>query len=112
MARGDLPATVINRGGVAAAAEHDGDSVNGHQFTNANGDVVLLVRNADGSNPHTVTIHVHQQVDGQSVASRAVAVPASSSKYFGPFPPGVYGSPVLVDADSAQLKLSTYQVPR
>lgn len=110
MARVDLPVTAVNRAGVAPGAEVAGDATNFHSFVNTNGNVVLLVRNADGAGAHTVTIHVAQTVDGQAVTSRAVSIPLTSSRYFGPFPVSEYGSTVLVDVDSTQLKLSTYQV--
>lgn len=110
MARTNLPATLITRAGIAPGAEVAGDSVNNHSFDNTNSNVLLLVRNADGSGAHTVTIHLSQTVDGQAVASRAVSIPLSASRYFGPFPRSEYGATVLVDVDSSQLKLSTYLV--
>lgn len=110
MPRVNIPPTVVTRGGVAAAAEVAGDTVNGHSFPNGNEDVVLIVRNADGAAPHTVTISFDQVVDGQAVAPRAVAVPLSATRYFGPFGRSEYGSVVHVDVDSAQLKLVTLEV--
>lgn len=110
MARTAVPPTLITRAGVAPAAEVAGDSVNNHSFANSNSNVILLVRNADGAGAHTVTIHVTETVDGQAVASRAVSIPLSASRYFGPFPSGQYGKTVLVDVDSSQLKLTTFQI--
>lgn len=110
MARTNVPVTAISRAGIAPAAEVNGDSVNHHSFANTNSNVILLVRNADGAGAHTVTISINETVDGQVVTARAVSIPLSASRYFGPFPAGVYGTTVLLDVDSSQLKLSAYSV--
>lgn len=112
MARVNVPVTQITRAGEAPPAEVNGDATNGHDFTN-DGKTFLLVRNADGTAAHTVTIVTPGTVDGLAIADRAVSIPLSQSRYIGPFPPAVYGVDGRVQADvtSAQLKLSALRLP-
>lgn len=110
MARGDLPVTDITRDGIAPAAEVNADTVNNHDFAN-DGRTFLLVRNSDAGGPHNVTIVTPGAVDSQAVADRVVAVPASSSRYIGPFSTNDYNvsGRVQVNVDHATLRLSTYR---
>lgn len=106
--RVNLPLSQISRDGVAPAAEVAGDASNGHTVDN-DGQVFVLARNADSSS-HAVTVHVATEVDGQAVASRTIALAATVSRYIGPFPSSEYGTDVLIDVDSSQLKLSAYHL--
>lgn len=109
MARVTVPVTSITRSGIAPAAETTGDPVNFHSVSNS-GRMFLLVRNADGVDPHDVTVHFSQTVDGQAVTARTYTIPLTSSRYIGPFPTVYYGSTLNVDVDDAQLFLSAYLV--
>jgi zona occludens toxin (predicted ATPase) len=109
MPRVNLPHTQITRVGVAPGAEVNGDATNDHVTVN-DGRVYLLVRNADGSNAHAVTIVTPGTVDGQAIADRIVSVPANASRYIGPFPVDTYGRSLQVDVDSSELKLTAYHL--
>lgn len=81
MARTALTPTAISRSGVTptlAAANADGHSVLN------DGQVFVEVANA-GASPITVTLPYAKVVDGQTVTSKTVSVPAASSKLIGPF---------------------------
>lgn len=113
MPRTDLPLTDLSRAGVAPGAEVNGDVTNNHEFSN-NGRVFLLVRNSDASVARTVTIVTPGTVDGQAVADIAISVPATVSRYIGPFPEGIYnvaGGVVQVNVDHANLRLTAYRLP-
>jgi hypothetical protein len=113
MARGELPVTSVVKAGVAPAAETNGDTVNGHQFVNQSGHSFVLVRNADGAAAHNATFITPGTVEGQAIGDLVVNVPASSSKYVGPFSTAFEnaGNEVQIDVDSTQLKLSVYNLP-
>lgn len=70
-----------NVNGVAA-------DVGGDTFPNS-GREALLVRNG-GVGSINVTIATPGQVDGLDVSDRVVAVPASSARLIGPFPPRLF----------------------
>ena len=110
MARTSLPHTNISRAGVAPGAEVNGDVANGHTTVN-DGRVLILARNSNGaSTARTITFRLPGTVDGQSVTSRAVSIPAGASRYFGPFPTSVYPGKVEIDVDNAELKLTAYHL--
>lgn len=109
MPRTNLAPVTITRAGVSPGSETAGDASNGNSISN-DGRMVVLVHNNDGSNPHNVTFKTVGTVDGQAIADRVVAMAASSSKWFGPFPPEVYGSSLQVDVADANLKLTAYQI--
>jgi hypothetical protein len=105
MPRTVLPVTTVARGGVTPPVEQAGDSTNNHVLANS-GRTILTVRNADVSNPHTVTFVVVPTVDGLAVTNRIVSIAAATSQDFGRFQPEVYGSQMGINVDSAQLKLT------
>jgi hypothetical protein len=109
MARVNLPVTNISRSGVADGAEVNGDSVNNHSVAN-DGRMWIEVRNADASNPHTLTVRFPGVVDGQSVTPKTYPIAATTKRRIGVFPPADYGSVVQVDVDSSQLKLTAYHL--
>ncbi|MFC6885289.1 MULTISPECIES: hypothetical protein [Actinomadura] len=108
MARIPLAATRPARGGVTAVAEVDGNTVDGHVVTNT-GRTVITVRNADASNPHSVTFVLPQTIDGQAVADRVVSIPASATRTFGGFVTEWYSQRLSIDVDSTQLKLQALE---
>lgn len=109
MPRVNVPVTNVSRAGVADAAEVNGDSVNHHTVSN-DGRTWLEVRNADASNPHTLTVRFPGVVDGQSVTPKTYPIAATTKRRIGPFPPADYGAALQVDVDSAQLKLTAYHI--
>lgn len=109
MPRANLPHTNVTRGGTAPGAEVNGDPVNHHSTAN-DGRVWFEVRNADATNPHTVTVHIQDKVDGQSVMSKVYSIPATTSRRIGPWPPGDYGGTLEVDVTSTELKLTAYHL--
>ncbi|MDT7847210.1 hypothetical protein [Streptomyces justiciae] len=107
MPRVAVPVTQINRAGVAPGTETNGDATNNHTVAN-NGRMFLEVRNSSSTVARTVTFRFPTVVDGQAVTPRAVSIPISSTRRFGPFPTGDYGSQLQVDVDNAELKLTAY----
>jgi hypothetical protein len=107
MARTAVPVTQITRAGVAAPAETNGDPTNNHVIPN-NGKMFLEVRNSGSTVARTVTFRFPGAVDGQAVTPRAVSIPTSATRKFGPFPTGDYGSQLQVDVDNAELKLLAF----
>jgi glucose/arabinose dehydrogenase len=110
MAATPLPWTEINRAAsITPAAEVTGDTVNGHVAAN-DGDVEIIVRNADGAAAHNVTFvyatALSNTFDGQAVASRTVNIPISATRKFYGFPIATYGAALSITVDSTQLKLS------
>lgn len=109
MPRLNLAVTNLSRAGIADATEVNGDSVNNHVVAN-DGRMWVEVRNADASNPHTLTVRFPGVVDGQSVTPKTYSIAATVKRRIGPFPPADYGSALQVDVDSAQLKLTAYHL--
>lgn len=106
MARGIIAHTEITRSGVAPAAEVNGDATNGHQ-TNNDGQVEVIVRNSNGSSTaRWVRFVIPGAIDGQTVTPRQVSIPAGETRKFYGFPVEVYGNPLLIDVEHAEIKLA------
>ncbi|MFE6282448.1 hypothetical protein [Streptomyces sp. NPDC057877] len=108
MARASIPVTKLSDAGSADPVETDGDPVNQHSLTNT-GRTVLRVRNADGVNPHTVTLVTPITVGGKAVENTAVSIPAAATRTFGSLSTALYGSNTPIDVDDAQLKLMAFE---
>jgi hypothetical protein len=96
MARTALTLKVLSRAGVDSALA--AANADGHFFVNS-GKEFIEVENASAS-PITVTIPIPKTVDGQALAAKTVAVPASGKRSIGPFIPDIYnqaGGVVHVD---------------
>jgi hypothetical protein len=107
MARTEITVTVITAAGVAEPTPANGDSVNNHWIAN-NGHTWLEVSNADGSNPHTLSVHL-PDVDGQTVTAKPYPLPASTTrKRIRLGDPAVYGRRINVDVDSSQIKINAF----
>lgn len=109
MPRIDVPVTNITRSGVADASETNGNATDNHSIAN-DGRVWFEARNADASNPHTVTVLFTRTIDGQAVTSRAYALAATTKRRIGPWPPAEYGDTLQVNVDSSELKLAAYHL--
>lgn len=110
MARVAVPVTSITRTGVAPAAETAGDAVNNHTVAN-DGQVILLVRNANGAaTDYDLTVHLQGVIDGQAIDPKVYTIAAGASRYIGPWPTSRYGTSMQVDVEHADLKLSAYRI--
>lgn len=87
-----------------------GDVTNGNVSPN-DGATFLAVLSGD-TNPHGLTVTVVNGVDGLTAGPRAYTVPGSASgtQIVGPFPLQFYGSQILWNVDSAQLKVALYSL--
>lgn len=104
-----VPNTEFARAGVAPATPVTGDPTNGHSVVN-DGKVVLLVANSAGS-AGTVTVVTPGTSDGLAVADLTVSVPASGSRYIGPFDEETFGHSMVVNVTATTLTLSAYHMP-
>lgn len=105
-----LTVTNISRtAAVAAPAETTADVAEGNHFANTD-TTFLLVRNADGADPQTVTVNVPGTIDGQSPADRAYAIPSTASRYLGPFPVSIYGTQVDITSTTDDLKYTVFRL--
>lgn len=88
-----------------------GDVANGNVIQN-DGATMLAVFNADGSNPHNLTVQVASGVDGLTAGPRPYVVPVSGSgvQVVGPFPIVFYGSQLLINVDNANVKVAAYSL--
>lgn len=86
------------------------DVTNGNVTPN-DGATVFAVLNADGSNTHGMTVVVASGVDGLTAGPRPYTFPISTvTQVVGPFPLQYYGTQLLWNADSAQLKVAAYSL--
>ena len=115
MARTLLTATVCTTSGIGTFSGFDaaGDVVNGNEFDN-DGNIMLQVRNADGGATHNIVFGIPVVIDGTAVPSVAIAISASTQRWFGPFRTALYNQAngrVTADVDSAQLFLKVVRIP-
>lgn len=109
MAATAIAVTQLSRAGVAQAAATAGDNVNGNSVAN-DGKTFLVLANADGTNPHTLTIAIAQAgPDGATVNSKTIPVPASGAYMTDVWPVSIYGSSLALTVDSSQLKITPYR---
>ena len=88
-----------------------GDVTNGNMIPN-DGATMLAVFNADGSNPHVLTVQVERGVDGLTAGPRSYPVPVSGSgtQIVGPYPILFYGSQLLFNVDNVNVKVAAYSL--
>ena len=87
-----------------------GDVTNGNVSPN-DGATFLAVLNADGAATHGLTVTVASGVDGLTAGPRPYTLPISAStQIVGPFPIQFYGSQLLWNVDSTQLKVAAYSL--
>lgn len=112
MPRTTIPsATIIRTGtGVAPVAEQTGDVTNQHTVGNT-GRTFLLVRNSHATVAQTVTVITPGSIDGDlTIQDRVYSIPATASRYIGPYPQVDYGSSLNVDVGTIDLRLSAYNL--
>lgn len=87
-----------------------GDVANGNVSLN-DGATFLAVLSGDAST-HGLTVQVASGVDGLTAGPRSYTVPvaASGTQIVGPFPIQFYGSQLLFNVDSAQVKVAAYSL--
>lgn len=111
--RTPMAVTSVNRTALTAfpAPSVAGDNVNGNVTPN-DGATILAVLNADAGSTHGLTVTVVSGVDGLTAGPRPYTVPTSGSgtQIVGPFPLSSYGSQLLWNVDSAQLKVQPYSM--
>ena len=111
MPRVNVPVNQISRTGIknSDVTPVTGDSTNNHTVLN-NGSNWIEAKNTNGgSTAHTVTVHISETVDGQAVTSKTYSVPAGDTMRIGPWPVKTYGSSVLVDVNSNEFSLTSWQ---
>lgn len=88
-----------------------GDVTNGN-VTGNDGATMLAVFNADGANPHQLTVQVASGVDGLTAGPRPYTIPVSGSgtQLVGPFPIQFYGSQLVWNVDNANIKVAAYSL--
>jgi len=87
-----------------------GDVTNGNAVTN-DGFTFLAVVSGDAAT-HQLTVQVERGVDGLTAGPRPFTVPVAASgvQIVGPFPIHFYGPQLLLNADSAQVKIAAYSL--
>lgn len=112
MARTLLGVTSVSRLALTAfpAPSVAGDVANGNVTPN-DGATMLAVLSGD-ANTHVLTVTVASGVDGLTAGPRSYTVPvaASGTQLVGPFPIQWYGTQLLWNADSAQVKVAAYSL--
>lgn len=110
MPRVNIPVTASSKGGTVEPAATVGDPVNNHVVDN-DGKTMLRVTNTNAAaTARTLTLRIAKTVEGQSVAPIAEPIPAGQTQLFGPYDPAVYGNPMQLDVDNAELKLNAYKL--
>jgi hypothetical protein len=116
MARTNLTVVSPSTSGIqinASAVDVASDAVNGNEFDN-DGSTFLFVRNSDSSS-HVLTLNSPAVVDGTALPVKTVTIAASTTKWFGPFPPRLYNQSnnrVAVDSNSALMFFQCVRIPR
>lgn len=98
----------ISRGGVTPATEAAGDNANGNSIPN-NGNCWLEVTNGGGS-AATVTVAYPNTVDGAAIPARSYSLAAAARRRIGPFPPAIYGDPLIVTPSASTVTIAAYQL--
>jgi hypothetical protein len=115
MPRVEIPIVQITRAGVAPAAQVTGDATNDHYLAWNDGGVVLEVGNVDAGASHAATVITPGSVDSLAVADLTITVPASATRYAGPFPPAIYNQSdgtVQIDADGTNLRFRAFAIAK
>lgn len=107
-----LAVTTVSRTALTAfpAPTVAGDVANGNVTPN-DGATFLAVVSGDAAT-HQLTVQVASGVDGLTAGPRTFTVPvaASGTQVVGPFPIQFYGSQLLFNGDSAQIKVAAYSL--
>ena len=109
MAPTPITKTVPVIAGVAEVAEATLNTVDGNTISEITPKTIITIRNADASNPHTVTFVTNYEVGGLALEDKAEVIPAASTRHFADFDPKYYGRTLTVTGDSTELKIKAMQ---
>jgi hypothetical protein len=105
--------TSVSRTGLTAfpAPSVAGDAGNGNVSPN-DGATFLAVLNGDAAATHDLSVQAASGVDGLVAATRVYTIPVSASgtQIVGPFPVQYYGSQLLWNVGSSQLKVALFSL--
>ncbi|WP_424533636.1 hypothetical protein ACOZ38_25205 [Sphaerisporangium viridialbum] len=113
MARTDLNAVAVPRGGLDLTAALTPATVDGHAFVHSDRRM-LRVKNANAA-ARTVTVQIPATVDGQDIVDRPYVIPALTGDVLIPPFPGIYrqaNGKVNIDYDNpAGVSVAVYELP-
>lgn len=81
-----------------------GDVTNGNYADN-DGATMVIAYNAHATLARTVTFVTPETVDGGAIADLAQSLAALEYGIFGPFPRSIYGSQLMIDPQTTDIKL-------
>ena len=104
MVRTEIVATGLSKSGIATTlvAAHTDDNM----FINT-GRTFVIINNADVAEKD-VTFVTPLEVDGQGVADKIVAIPATSDRLIGPFPPALYNQTAAPDIGKVHVNFEDF----
>ena len=108
MARTRVPVSAVGIAGVTPPVETAGDVTNGNYIV-IDSTTVVIMRNV-GTVARTVTVHFTYSVEGQPVVPRVYTLAPGTTRMYGPFNTGWYGSALQLNASSAEVKLSAVKL--
>lgn len=80
------------------------DATNGNYADN-DGATQVIAYNAHATLARTVTFVTPGTVDGGAVGDLQQSLAATEYGIFGPFPPGIYGTQIMIDPQTTDIKL-------
>jgi hypothetical protein len=111
-ARTAIAVTTVSRTALTAFATPTtaADVTNGNVIAN-DGATILAVVSGDAAT-HQLTVQVERGVDGLTAGPRTYTVPVAASgvQLTGPYPVRDYGTQLMVNGDSAQIKIAPYSL--
>jgi hypothetical protein len=108
VARTFVPIDGVDRFGTEPSSPTAGSPADGNSVNN-NGETLLILTNT-GTVDHTVALRIAITVDGLPVNPRLIPVPAGKSILAGPYPTGWYGTTLLLDPPSADIRIAALRM--
>lgn len=111
MPRTNVPHQEPTRAGIAVT-ETAGDVVNQHE-TPFHPRLILRARNAHATLARLVTLRLQKTIDSQAPPNRTVSVPATLTRYIGPFTEDYRTSTdkVEIDVETVDVSLAVLRLP-
>lgn len=109
MAPTPITKTTPTMAGVTDVAEVAVNTTDGNTIANMTPKTIITIRNADASNPHSITFVTSFTAGGLGLADKVEAIPASATKRFSGFDSKYYGKTMLITGDSTQLKIQAME---
>lgn len=94
-----VPVNATTRDGIADAAATAGDPTNG--MTIPNGGKMYFEVNNTGAGANSFEVNVPGNIDGLVPPNRSYSLAAGAKRRYGPWPVGIYGNELSVEAVSA-----------